>query len=150
MLLAFWVSYHGVQETCSRRVTAKVAHLMEYKKYAEAGERKIQEQKAKTLKGNGEMKASCLVIVGYWVTCGESQKASCVKPDNADRNSPGTAANINRVSENKNWDKTMTGINIVPTDLQCSIQYRESFTYNSTQSCIFVFPPLVKADRIVY
>ena len=58
------MSYHGVQETCSRRVTAKVAHLMEYKKYAEGGERKIQEQKAKTLKGNREMKASRLVIVG--------------------------------------------------------------------------------------
>ena len=89
----------------------------------EAGGRKIQEQRQKTetLEGNREVKASCLVIVGYSVTRRESQKASCVKPDNADRNSPGTAANINRVSENKNWDKTMTGINTVASDLQCSI-----------------------------
>lgn len=88
---------------------------------------KVQEKKRDrrlTLKGNRATKASYLVIVvivGYCVMFRESQKASSLRPDNADRNSLGTAASINRVSEDTNCDKTMTGINLVPSDLQCSI-----------------------------
>lgn len=119
----------GSRKGSAKEGWVKVTHLTEDTQHAglsEPGERKIQEQKTqktKTWKGNRETKASCLVIVvimGYCITRRESQKASSVRLNNADRNSLGTAASINRVLENKNWDK-MTGINLVPSDLQCSI-----------------------------
>lgn len=72
------------------------------------------------MKGNRETRASCLVIiviVGYCVPSSGIQKASSARPDNANRNSPSTKASINRVSENKDGDKTITGIKLVPSDL---------------------------------
>lgn len=85
---------------------------------------RIGRQKTKTLKRDRKTKASCLVIiviVGYCITCRESQKASSVRPDGVDRNSQGIAARINRVSESKSWDKTMPGRTPGPSDTQCNI-----------------------------
>ena len=82
--------------------------------------KKKKRLKTKTLKGNRKTTASCLVIiviVGYCITCRESQKASSVGPDSADQNSQVTAASTNRVSESKKWDQTMSGINPAPSDM---------------------------------
>lgn len=48
-------------------------------------------------------------------TEGES-KASSDRPDGAERNSQVIAASTNRVSESKNWDQTMSGINLAPSE----------------------------------
>ena len=62
------MSYHRVQGNMPQKSDSQGSTprgVQKTHKASEAGERKIQEQKTRTLKGNRETKASCLVIVGY-------------------------------------------------------------------------------------
>ena len=62
------MSYHRVQGNMPQKKDSQGGTPRGVKKIheaSEAGERKIQEQKIRTLKGNRETKASCLVIAGY-------------------------------------------------------------------------------------
>jgi hypothetical protein len=107
-------------------VTSKgsTQHVEDFKEQVrENAERMKERNKTKTLKGSRKTKitvstnnSNCRLCV----TFRKSQKASLVRPDNADRNSQGTAASVNRGSGIKTWDKTMTGINLVLSDLECS------------------------------